>query len=112
MSNTPRTSSGRYEKPPEGKTWRQVLDEHLAGPVPYLTAEEIVRMKAEKAERARQEARQANRKVLELTPHGGPQGRRWRPWIDKVSAYSAYEPTALDRIAEVREAVARAAREA
>jgi len=109
-------SNSGAEKPPKGKTWRQVLEEHLACPVPYLSAEEIVRRKREKAERERQEelalARERNRKILRLTPYGGPQGRKWQPFVDKVSACVQHEPTALDRIREVQEAVARAAREA
>src|SRR5258708_6056037 len=113
MSNNP--NSG-VEKPPEGKTWRQVLEEHLAGPIPYLSAEQIVRRKREKAERERQEelelARERNRKVLRLTPYGGQQGRKWQPWVDKTTACIQSEPTALDEIAEIRQSVAKAAREA
>ncbi len=114
MSNKPNPET-EVEKPPEGKTWRQVLEEHLAGPIPYLTAEEIVRRKREKAERKRQEelrlARERNRKVLQLTPYGGPK-RKWKPFVDKVSACREHEPTSLDELGEIREAVARAAREA
>jgi hypothetical protein len=109
------TNKPGAEKPPEGKTWRQVLEEHLAGPVPYLSAEEIVRRKREKAEKEREErlalARERNRKVLRLTPYGGPQ-RKWQPFVDKTSAYVHHETTNLDQLVEIRQAVARAAREA
>src|SRR6266404_3272615 len=98
MSSKPNPET-EVEKPPEGKTWRQVLEEHLAGPIPYLTAEEIGL------------ARERNRKVLQLTPYGGPK-RKWKPFVDKVSACREHEPTSLDELGEIREAVARAAREA
>jgi len=99
-------------KPGPGKDWRQRLEEHLAN-VPYLSAEEIRRRKEERARREREEelalARERNRKILQLTPYGGPQGRKWRPFVDGVTACTQQEPTAQDG---VREAVARAAREA
>jgi hypothetical protein len=103
------TDKPNTEKPPVSEA-RQRLEEWLASPAPYLSAEEIVRRKAEKIRQEKEEelqlARERNRKVLQLSPYGGPQGRKWKPFVDKVSACNEYEPTALDR---VREAVSRAA---
>jgi hypothetical protein len=95
-----------------GKDWRQRLEEHLAN-VPYLSAEEIRQRKAEQAQRKREEEleviREHNRKVLQLTPYGGPQGRKWQPYVEGPTSCIQGKPTDLDR---VREDVARAAREA
>src|SRR5262249_61613406 len=87
-------------------------EEHLANPV-FLSAEEIVRRKREKAEKQREEelalARERNQKILRLTPYGGPEGRKWQPYVDGVSAYRQHEPTALEK--EVMRAVSVAARQ-
>src|SRR5262249_25047914 len=83
-----------------GKTLQQLLDERFAN-VPYLSAEEIVRRKREKLEKQREEelalAKERNQKILRLTPYGGPQDRKWRPYVDGVSAYRQHEPTPLER---------------
>jgi hypothetical protein len=92
------------------------LEEWFAREPRFLSAEEIIRRKAEKIRQQREEelqlAAEHNRKVLRLTPYGGPRGRKWRPYVDSASACVEHEPTAVDEAAEIREAVAKAARQA
>ena len=92
------------------------LEAWFASDPPMLSAEEIVRRKAEKIRQQREKdlelAREHNRKILQLTPYGGPQGRKWRPYVDSASACIEHEPSAVDEAAGIREAVAKAARQA
>lgn len=91
----------------KGMTARERLDQMLAEGIPEAPS------RAEIARREYEEAKRRNCEVLELIPgKGGKAGRKWKPYIDKVSACAEYEPTALDREWEIRKAVGEAARKA
>src|SRR5215469_12902289 len=89
------------------KELRERLDRLLAEGIPDAPS------KAEIARREYEEAKRANCEILEIIPgRGGKVGKRWRPFVDKPSAYVQHEPTGLDREMELRRAVGEAARRA
>jgi len=84
----------------------------LAQPIPRVGPPRAERER-EARERELEEAKRANCEVLRLIPgKGGLVGKRWEPYIDKVSSYRQADRTAADEMWELQRKVAEAARRA
>ena len=70
-------------------------------------------LQREDARRQVEEAIKANCEILEIIPgKGGKLGKRWQPYVDKVSSYQQVDRTAGDEMWELQRKVGEAARRA
>lgn len=99
--------NGEWKMSNKRESARERLDRMLAAGVPDAPS------KAEIARREYEEAKRANCEVLQIIPgKGGLVGRRWQPYVDKVSSYRQVDRTAADEMWELQRRVAEAARRA